>query len=382
MGNHQGAEAEVPTFRVAFGVGCWDFGLLHDSPFPLDLNQYVALLRKGLEAVSSLNNLEIVPFEDEEIEINEGYLTETDAGPTILSHDLLYHVEFDLYIPFRIQKELIGPHVQSETRTENFRVHIHYLYHSPVSYVELIKDNDSSQPSTAMRVVREYMKNQLDQSSSNVIFTFVGPTPFHADFLIEGYVTQNQTDNIFDCELLDHPGYADITFRYCTDTIRTIEEACEALFHELDDELSLFYKIHRNDSQKHERWAEIEQITSNLTEHFKKSGWRERLRTARTRGRELAALYVSLAQFEADHILDEHYTNTAYRSLYKSKNSAFMRSFLESALKDRPVFPTKQMTDLMAFIESRRSKTIELLIVLIAAVVGGIVGSLITSIAK
>ncbi len=382
MDNHQGAETEVPTSRVAFGVGCWDFGLRHDSSFPLDLNQYIALLRKGLEAVSSLNNLEIVPFDDEEIEIKEEYLTETDAGPAIFLPGLLDHIKFDLYIPFRIQKELTKSYVQPETRTENFRVHIHYPYYSPVSYVELIKDNASSHPSTAMKVVREYMKSQLDQSPSNVIFTFVGPTPFHADFQIEGYITQNQTDNVFDCELLDSPGYADITFRYCIDDIRTIEDACEALFNELDHELSLFYEIHRNDSQKYERWAEIEQITSNLTEHFKNSGWRERPRTARTRGRELAVLYVSLAQFEADHILDEHYINTAYRSIYGSNSSALMKSFLESALRDRPVFPTKQMTDLMAFIESRRSKTIELLIVLIAAVVGGIVGSLITSIAK
>ena len=382
MGNHQGAKAEVPTFRVAFGVGCWDFGLRHDSPFPIDLNQYIALLREGLEAVSSLNNLEIAPRDREEIEINEEHLTETDAGPAILSHGLLYRIKFDLYVPFRIQKGLIGSHVQSETKTENFRVHVHYPYHSPVSYVELIKDNKSSDPSTAMQVFREYMRDQLDQSSSNVIFTFVGPTPFHADFQIEGYSTRNQTDNIFDHEQLNHPGYADITFRYCTDDIRTIEDACETLFYELDYELSLFYEIHRNDSQKYERWAEIEQVTSNLTEHFKKSGWRERLCTARTRGRELAALYVSLAQFEADHILDEHYTNTAYRNIYKSKSSAFMKSFLEAALRDRPVFPTKQTTDLMAFIEGRRSKTVELLIVLIAAVVGGIAGSLITSIAK
>lgn len=370
---------EAPLFRAAFGVGCWDFRLRHGSLLQVSSkNQYVDLLKKGLEDVSSLNNLEILPFGDGEIKIDKRRLPETDAGQMFFVRGLLRHIKFDLYIPFRIQKEL-GRHMYtSPLRTENFRIHIHYPYYGPVSYVELVGDENLLHPSNAMAIVREYMKSQLSRLSSDVVFAFVGPTPFHANFQLEGYTHYDSTDNVFGCEKLDKPGYADVTFRCRADDFSVAGDACEALFRELDHELDLFYEIRRRDFRNYKRWGEIEKRTSNLTEHFKKVGWRERFRATRARGRELADLYTSLVRFEADHIVDQNRVDEGYRSTYERQDSTFLRSFLESALKSRPVFPTKQVTDLVVFIEARRSKSVELLTVLIAAAVGGIVGSLIT----
>ena len=387
---HEHSRKEPPVYRVAFGIGCWNFGLRHKGSFAVDLNHYVALLKAELEKVPSLDALEIVTLDDEDVEFDEGDLRESDAGPALFADESLLEVTFDLYIPFRIQKEVAGPgFLPSETNAENFRVHIRYPYYGPVSFVSLINDGECSSPSTAIRIVRKYIDFQLKSLSDDVVFEFVGPSPFHADLRVEGYATPNQTTDIFECEQSRRPGYADITFRCCTKNFETEGEACEALFDGLEDELGLFYGIHRDDFSRRRDWGKIEQLTSNLSEGFKTTGWHKSLWAAGATGRDLAALHFSLVQFEAAHLLNKHSTERAYRETYDRKRLAFLKDFLESAIKDRPVFPMRQMAELMEFIEKRRSKSVELLIIMMAALIGGlmgliggVLGSLITSMVK
>lgn len=111
------------AYRVDFGVGCWDFGLRHDGPVPfsLDLEQFIARLRTGLEADSSLNNLDILPFKlESKIALNEWNLRETDEGLAIFpSHSLsLRRLKFDLHIPRRYHNELTEPFL-TDFKAEN-----------------------------------------------------------------------------------------------------------------------------------------------------------------------------------------------------------------------------------------------------------------------
>ena len=374
----------APKFRRSFGVGCWDFGLTCDFQRPLLLKQYISRLRQELEAVSSLNNLEILTLgeEDQELEVHEGSHVTPETEEAIFSGHLLRYVTFDLYIPFRIQEELCDSRTASITETEHFRVHICYPYYGSVAYVELLTSESARHPSSAVRVVREYMDSQLHQLDCNVVFTYLGPSPFHADFFIEGYGNQQKFSNKLQVEKRDQPGYADIVVRFCDDDVKTTEDAFEIVFDQLSDEFSLFYMIERNEQEMQERWSSIEQITEQLARTTTQVGWRQKLRTWRSRGRDLASLYLTLAKFQMDHTFASHHAETVYHHTYGQNKSYYVRDYIDSSVKERREFPTKQLTQLLQFIENRRSKEIELAIIVVAAIIGGVVGSLVTLVAS
>ena len=208
------------------------------------------------------------------------------------------YIKFDLYIPFRIQEEILESIRTPPVETENFRIHIRYPYHGAVSYVELVTTERSFHPSTAVMVVREYIEHQLDQHSTEVMFTCIGPSPFHADFHVEGYVKQCQDDERLICEINDQRGYARITFRFCDDDVCTLDDAFRVLFHCLDDEFDLFYEIGREDGGLHERWNDMKEITENVALNVAFQSWHRRLRTWRSHSRDLAKLNLTLARFQ------------------------------------------------------------------------------------
>ena len=304
----------TPIFRAAFGAGSWNFGLRRELPFTLDADEYVMLLQKGLETVSSLNNLVVSPRSDRQLKIRSDWLTPTSSGPAIFPDGVVRHMKFDLYIPFRIQNELVGPDAQSNTLTETFRVYVRYPYHGAVSYVQLVGDRISPRPASAMQIVREYMKAQFRHSSTDVVFESVGPTPFHADFWVAGYPTPNENERELDFRQRDTPGYAKIVFRCYTERTRTVEDAFDTLFRALDDELGFFYSMHRRDLDSYDRWEDIENMTANLVGDLEQKAWYHGIRKALARSRELTKLHVALTQFEKNHIVDE-------QSLLSHKNT-------------------------------------------------------------
>ena len=365
--------------RMAFGIGSWDFGIRCDLTSRFTIAQYVNLLTHALESIPSLNNLEIVPEPDDHgdrvIDANCG--TSTPNGLHIFSHGSLYSISFDLYIPFRIQIELGGPFVESDTNTEHFKVHTRYDYYSPVVFVELVGGDKPSVPSSAVMVIRDYLEFECERSSHNLLFSCVGPTPFHANFYIESHPDSHVSD-IFNCEDLRLRGYSKITFTYCVLSFGTMQDAFEDLMEELADELGVYYKVQRDDFRRYRQWHNISTLLTHLTDHFDQTGWRKILWLTFTRGNDLNKLSVALARFEANRVSTEHSIAQAFRSTYSKRGGHFLKEYVEENIENRPIFPQDPTMDLVAFIEGRRIKALEFIVTLSAAIVGGIIGSLIT----
>ena len=262
--------------------------------------------------------------------------------------------------------------------TEKFRIHTYLEYHAPVAFVELIDGQESHSPSTAVRVVREYLQAEVDRMSSNLAFVFMGPSPFHANLWVEGYSTPNENSSFFECKILNKFGYADVTFRCCVENAQFKERAREILFAELRYELDRFYHILYSNRRDYRGWDTIQTIADSLFDSMQDTESRKRLISALVQGRGLSALTLALSKFDANYIQRQHYADKICRELYARDISGFLRAFIETELNNRPLFPIKQMKELVTFAESRRSKAIELVIVLAAAVIGGVAGSVIT----
>lgn len=366
------------TPRLSFGVGSWDFGVRLAPHSKITPRQYIAILTQHLEGISSLNNLVVEPesCDEGDVTLPETNLEQNGDTLLVLSHTLVYRIDFDLYIPDRIQQELAKDRLSSvgDLQTEHFRVHLCHAYHAPVVFIELLGDAESAHPSTAVVVVREYLRSRCDESSNGLEMKWVGPTPFHADFFLKSRLAE-EGSSVLQCEKIQRPGYSKINFIYSEHVFDNVSDALEELTLKLQEEFGLFYMINTIDSQRIRCWEDIEKLLAALTERFDRVGWRRLLPSRRASLKELS---IALARFEADKIATDYTTEQAFRHTYGRGLPTFLRDHIETAIASRFTFPTGPTAALLKFIENRRAKALELLVIIAAAVVGGITGAMIT----
>lgn len=142
----------------------------------------------------------------------------------------------------------------------------------------------------------------------------------------------------------------------------------------VDDELDVFYEIKRTDVEAYRAWDDVEDLLRSVTETLEHS-WRDKLKHYFTRSTEIGRLHRALVDFEVARVLTTQGLERSLRSTYTGRASPLLRTFVDRALSDRQLFPVDQLARLVTFMEERRSKTTELVIVLAAAVIGGIAGS-------
>ena len=331
-----------------------------------------------MEAIDTISNLEIELLDpDEPDAIDEDHLVEVEGGLAAMGLGLLHQIRFDLRIPFRRQDELGGEGTSVTTETEKFRVHVRYPYHSAVSFVELVGDERHGFGSSAVKTVREYLSFQLTGSHSSVVFEFVGPSPFHADATIQFRTRDGTNDAMFECEKVESRAYATLNFWWMDDSIEA-EDVCDRLFDELENELGVFYLIASHDSTKYQRWERLQTKAREVAEGVRTTGVWSRLISMRKQSRSVAALFCDLVEFRSLQMAYEQEEETAVRRLDEVPGEFPLRDFVQAAMKERPAFSWEQLRDLLHFIEGRRSKLVEMTLIVLAAVIGAVVGSTIT----
>ena len=363
---------------IAFGIGSWEIGLNIDEPFCLNVHEYCGLFGSELGTIASLTDININYDENDAIEFSQQNFEHTGNGTAVFPGHSIFDFSFSLYIPLRIQRELLGSYFEDGIGTEKFVIHNHNVYHGWVCYVVLVDPKKNTTPSTAIRLVREYLKMQIRLISTKLVFRFVGPSPFHADFWIKADKEKNQNGERFLCERVHREGYSTIIFRCCADEFSSANDACRKLFGMLDYELDLFYQIHRNNVDQFDQWEKISVSVERMCDQIESTNGFQNIGIHVRSGEQLSKLHVALVRFESMHIHRIHEEDRNFSELYDGGRPVFLKSFVEASISSRPVFATKQTKDLVAYIEARRTKAIEWIVVVAAGLVGGIAGSIAT----
>jgi len=375
MGNHS---------PIVFAVGCFHFGLKKIYPSGMSGSDYVKELHSALGSISNINNIEIETlekFEDLKIEPKDN-LTSMSAGESFFpSPSLFLKIYFDLYIPERLQNEL-DDGASIDIGTEKFRVYIKDSYHFPVTFIELVEAKTDNLPSTAVMVIRKFLERHFAEKNFEFIqFDCLGPSPFHADFYISensNVEANNYDSNGFCVEHLPQRGYDTFNFYYPKSVFLSSEEAKEALFLELSSELGLFYRmVHQNLLQSNE-WDDLKEGMNSLLENNKKTGIKGAWSKAFGLYKQVQDLIISLSEFESGRVWTSFFIKTGYQHLIHSGKTTYLKDFLDDELDEFPDYPTKQIRDIIDLLESRRSKTVDNAIVVLAAVIGGIIGAVVT----
>ncbi len=85
-----------------------------------------------------------------------------------------------------------------------------------------------------------------------------------------------------------------------------------------------------------------------------------------------------VVRFEADVVIEKTMIERDYRSVYGPTSLNVVRSDVDEELKQLPEFATKPVLKLITFFEKRRVLKIGWLVVIIAAIIGGISGAAIS----
>ncbi|MEF3351802.1 hypothetical protein PV403_01305 [Paenibacillus sp. GYB006] len=352
--------------KIAFGVGCFHFGLKTGTN--TTMGKYFNELQKMLESISSISEIDI-EFYEEDYDLTEDiFISPNNRGisnggalePYI--EDL--KISFDIFIPKRIQEDL--GETQSLFKTERFRVLINYTYYFPVAIIQLLDplDNDVF-PSSAVILVREFLRKELSKTKSFIDFQVLGPSPFHADFFIE---KDDQIERPFSISIVEAKGYDQVVISY--NKYINAAKALEEILLETLSEFGFFYELKHSDSVTHRKWSMIERNLDTLVE-IKKD--RKQFKNFFKTNKIINELFINISYFEKDQIIYKSYIQKSKR------NITHFILYIDREIDERINFPTKQVTELIKLYENQKLNVYVMSATVIAAVSGGLLGALITT---
>ena len=337
---------------------------------------YREIVTDALEGVSTINGVRVAEGDDPDPIL----LALSDRWPslnrlkTFSPHPSSVEIDFDLFIPTRIQ-EVILEGTYEEPLSEHFHVSIRH-HDMPLAVIRPIGTTGWSRfsPSTAVMVVRDYLLMELE--NSDVELSVLGPSPFHGNFFIELADQEPRFSVVCERQL----GYQTYKCRCRRDSYRTPESAIDDLISEVGNELSLFYEAHRERALRFREWHRIEQMARSSLLTKRRRNFNELLKHTRrvlTRSARISDLTSKLVKFEIDRMRGTQGLQNNFDTIYYGADVGYFRREVEAAMAERGDDAVEQMYRLIEFFDRRHSKMIELLVILIAAIIGGVLGGLV-----
>jgi len=309
-------------------------------------------------------------------------LPNIQEGPDFFPIPLYMDIEFQVYIPFRIQAQLSEREVQTlQTFTEKFKISIHHTYDLPVTFVEPLNPSQESTPSDAVQIVREFLEQECKRSKSDYVqFEYLGPSPFHADCYIQPGKTQgdDEADWIFQARHLPQRDYDHMIFEFNPRIFAEAIEAGDAIMEEIMHELGFFYSIVQLGVVKIGDWIRIQDLVDELISIQRMKGIRGFLKRVFERSKLINEAFTSIAEFESEEFEYQGFIQTRYGSVCSGREGAYFQSYIDNQIQERISCPTKEVGQLISFFEGRRVKSVETLVLLGSAILGGAIGALLT----
>lgn len=377
--------SDLTAPQTAFGIGCFHFGIRKEPPFIFSGQQYIDELTRFISAVPSIESLSL-NFDDEfsgsrlNTAKDEKIPSMIDGG-TYFPVPLYGVVSFVVRIPYRVQSLVLDtPEKFLDTHTEDFFVQIRYAYYWPVVFVQPLGITPLSDPSTGVRVVREFLKSEFSKVSSEWIrFEYLGPSPYHVRcYLLLRPETPDDLGTRIVSTRTYSKGYDRIDFFYDTNSVEDEEEAIEVIFEDIEDDISLFYLLTHLYNARASRWGELRTSVSELINIQKRSGWRSHWERLSESQALINQIFIDLADFESNDMGLESFVRAEYETSFASELSVVFKADVRKRWDEKSTYPTHEIARLIQFFEDRRNRAVETLAVIVAAILGGIVGSSIT----
>lgn len=365
---------------IPFGIGCFNFGINRPPPFKLIGKQYIADLKSSLKLIPNISNIKTSVDENFErfgIEATEPIQSIENGFGFFPSSMSIFTLQFNVYIPFRIQEGLYDRKLR--TNTENFRVYIKTAYYFIVTYIELLDSTDNCSPSDGVLTVRKFLEQQFEKINSNLRFESLGPSPFHADFFIKpsGDKDKEKYRNGLYPEQIKKMGYDLFNIYYDPSYFNDITVLTQDVFTMLMREVSIYYNIVLSNHLKNLRWKELEAIMNDILITKTKNNINLFFYNLFLLPSKIRNAALTMAEYETSNIWADYLINRNYKDLTIVEKPLIDSHFKELFNKFAK-YPIKQLREIIDFLERSRTKTVETIIIIMAALIGGSIGALIT----
>lgn len=368
---------------IAFAFGCFHFGLRKTPPADFTVQQFLQEVEKTLKAVPNIDNVLVSCDPD----LYDELLSSPDKAPNLTDGDRPFpslpdeRISFDLLIPFGVQELLQGRYSVPMTFTERFRVEIHYMYRNPVAVFILVSPESEPMPSEAVIIIRRLLEREFQRQQESMIdFQFMGPSPLHADLYLSAKPEDHQSVPwTFGLHVEHTRSYDQYAFFYNTDRFSSTQEALDALLIDLYEELDVYYLATQFEREDLYAWEELQMLSQALVELYQKRGAKGYLARAFGTSHLLDKAFISLAEFEASTLLKDNMLREDYRSTYSSDTTPYLQKFVDERIEESFRYPSEQISKLLQLFETRRLNAVELRVVLVSAISGGIFGALVTA---
>ncbi|MFE6078264.1 hypothetical protein ACFVQB_27795 [Paenibacillus sp. NPDC057886] len=353
------------TSEISFGIGCFNFGMKAGTA--TTVGGYFNELQKTFEAISNISEIKIeLDEEDYDFpkEISSSIYDNMSLGGRIKPDVRNVRISFDIFIPKRIQEDL--KHNPELFKTEKFRVVINYTYYFPVAIVQLLEPYGGDvDPSSAVVLVREFLRKEFSKIKSFIDFQVLGPSPFHGDFFIK---ENNQIKDKFQISILETKSYDEINIMYNGYT--SVDEAFEDIALEILDEFGFFYELMHTNLSSSREWSSIEEKFDILISLKQE---RRKIKNLFLINRILNDLFISISYFEKDQIFYQSYIQK------NKRNIIHFSSYIDREINERVNYPTSQVTELIKLYENQKLNVNVVSATVIAAISGGVMGAVITA---
>jgi hypothetical protein len=350
-------DGDDPVDLLQFGIGSYCFSVESDQ-----IGRWGELVESTLRALPSVSDIEVdftPPFASRE---------DSTTGGVFPARAFL---AFSVHIPKRLQT---NPWDSREYNVENFTVMSFYELSRPVTFIISEGDAPGESGSTAMFVVREFLRKELATRPGPAQFNVLGPTPFHADLSLE---PADQVER-FELSLEPRPGYGRFRFTYSKESFESPRTAAANLFFLIKDELNLYYGlVDRRNSRLNEN-QEVANMTESIIEQYQAGGLKSRVWRFFTVGSKLRKLAMSsiLARYrQQEDVSDCREDITAH---YSYNKFPCFKDYVEREVSEDYSSDWSIARELAALLDEARSRQIELTGVIVSALAGGLAGALVS----
>jgi hypothetical protein len=235
------------------GLGCMQF-LPTASPDQLTIAEYCTNLDKFLRSINAVGHLNV----------DLGFVKDafwSGTLPLLENNECIWpgtglEIQMRLHIPFRVQEELRSG-LSADAGSEDFLVSITHRYYSPISVITPMCNDRGIRGSDAVYLVRKFLERIIkEKPSADFFLDYLGPSPFHADFVI---CEQNTGGVMVDAIYMEHKrrrGYDNILWHVDTKQV-SFEKATEMILEQVADDTDIFYAIIQGRSALLRAWIDV-----------------------------------------------------------------------------------------------------------------------------
>lgn len=365
-----------------FGVGCIHFVV--DDGENISAGDWRAKVRLGLENLASVNsvNIDVAHFVRSYADERDIFLYEDAESFDKSRRPGAGKLSFRINIPKRIQEDLsiLG---RRWTGSESFEFTSIYSSNGVATFVRSLDVNpDQADPSHAVFVIRQFLERELARSGDTLRIVTVGPSPFHANFIIDENTSSSRRKDTFTARREHSLGYDRIHFSYAPESFSGAAEVCDSLFNSLAREFQLFYFVIRLRSREDNRARLIDGRARSLVEEYRAHGPWATIRRVFHTGSSARGLMLMIIDAKLVGRSDRRSVEEDIASFERSNLIRVIKDDIERQLAESPDYLIESAAETVRMLEEARKKEFEIFVISTSTFLGGAAGAITSLLAK